>query len=345
MTDKEVLNYLWPNNICLLKNKLNKHLIPNEIIDYLNNRFSDSDSIAESLYRIKYNIDQKPCCVKCGKPIKFSYTKNSGHFNKFCSRSCQIDNINIHKKIFEKYGTTNVSQLDFVKEKIKKNNLIKYGVTNTFSLKKSINKSKETRKNNKEEWINKIKKTNIKKYGVEIISQADFIQEKIKQTYLNKYGVTSWTKTLQGREKLSKLISSDIVQEKTNKTKTENHSYNRSNTEDESYILLKEKYPDIIRQYRSELYPFDCDFYIPSLDLYIECNYFWTHGFKPYEGTSDDLKLLNKWKKGNTIFYNNAIKNWTISDVKKRNIAKQNNLKWIEFFNINELKLWIQNQE
>ena len=28
-------------------------------------------------------------------------------------------------------------------------------------------------------------------------------------------------------------------------------------------------------------YPFACDFYISSLDLFIECNYHWTHGGKP----------------------------------------------------------------
>ena len=47
---------------------------------------------------------------------------------------------------------------------------------------------------------------------------------------------------------------------------------------------------DIIRQYKSDLYPFACDFYIPSLDLYIECNYHWTHGNKLYEGTKEGLK-------------------------------------------------------
>ena len=32
---------------------------------------------------------------------------------------------------------------------------------------------------------------------------------------------------------------------------------------------------------------------------------------------------------------------WTIRDVNKRNIAKQNNLNYIEFWNINELKEWL----
>ena len=105
---------------------------------------------------------------------------------------------------------------------------------------------------------------------------------------------------------------------------------------------MKEIFSDIIRQYRSELYPFSCDFYIPTEDLYIECNYTWTHGGKPYEGTKEDNIKLNKWKEKNTKFYNNAIYTWTDLDVRKRNIVKQNNLNFIEFWDINELKEWLK---
>jgi len=47
-----------------------------------------------------------------------------------------------------------------------------------------------------------------------------------------------------------------------------------SQPEEDSYELLVDKfgYSEVIRQYRSEKYPFFCDFYIPCLDLYIELN-------------------------------------------------------------------------
>jgi len=38
------------------------------------------------------------------------------------------------------------------------------------------------------------------------------------------------------------------------------------------------------------------------------------------------------WKSKNTPYYNNAITNWTISDVDKRNVAKENNLNYLEIF-------------
>ena len=59
-------------------------------------------------------------------------------------------------------------------------------------------------------------------------------------------------------------------------------------------FFLKERYPDVITQYKDDRYPFACDFYIPSLDLFIECNYHWTHGGKPYEGTEDDKQIVEK---------------------------------------------------
>ena len=40
--------------------------------------------------------------------------------------------------------------------------------------------------------------------------------------------------------------------------------------------------------------------------------------------------------------YINAIEVFTKLDVKKRNWAKENNLNWIEFFNLNQFIEWIK---
>lgn len=57
----------------------------------------------------------------------------------------------------------------------------------------------------------------------------------------------------------------------------------------------------------------------------------------------DDDYILNKFldKNGNTKYYNNAITTWTVRDVQKRKVAKENNLNYKEFWNINELKKFI----
>ena len=101
-----------------------------------------------------------------------------------------------------------------------------------------------------------------------------------------------------------------------------------------------------MRQYKSDEYPFCCDFYIPSINLYIECNFSWTHGGHSYDkDNEEDQLILEKWKEKNTKYYDNAINTWTIRDVRKRNIAKQNNLNYIEFWNLNELKNWLYNKK
>lgn len=44
------------------------------------------------------------------------------------------------------------------------------------------------------------------------------------------------------------------------------------------------------------------------------------------------LEKIKKWKEKNTKFYTEAIYNWTVRDVNKRNIAKENELNYLEVF-------------
>lgn len=60
-----------------------------------------------------------------------------------------------------------------------------------------------------------------------------------------------------------------------------------------------------------------------------------------YEGTEDDINKVNLWKSKNTQFYNNAINTWTIRDVNKIQIAKNNKLNYIILYNIIEYNNWI----
>ena len=60
-------------------------------------------------------------------------------------------------------------------------------------------------------------------------------------------------------------------------TQKKNGTINTSKTEKELEAELRKIFPDLKTQYKSEVYPFACDYYIPSLDLYIEYNGFITH--------------------------------------------------------------------
>ena len=315
---------LIPNKKGIDHNKLNKILYNqqkyNNVFNFLLNIYNDSYSIEETLKRLILNIDQKPLCPICGKPVNF-IGKQSKMFSKYCSNSCRAKE----------------------KENIKK-------------------------------WIDGQKKYNIKNHGVEYNWQRNDCKEKRKQSLIEHYGTDKLYTIKEIKEKIDKSINNKIqdiinhrnetlkekygilnvggltslpeIQEKINKTKRKNQSFNTSNQEDQSYLLIKEKYNDVKRQYRSELYPFNCDFYIPSLNLYIECNFHWTHNNHQYNKNElKDQIILQQWKSKNTQYYRNAINIWTNLDVRKRNIAKKNNLNFIEFWNLNELKEWLNKKE
>ena len=128
-----------------------------------------------------------------------------------------------------------------------------------------------------------------------------------------------------------------------------NKSFNTSKQENLIYKLLKEKFSDTKQCYRDKRYPFNCDFYIPSLDLFIEYQGTWTHGNEPFKGLPHQWNIINNWNdKSKEInfngvkkeYYKNGIYTWLVSDVVKRTTARLNKLNWLEFFNINDFLNW-----
>lgn len=148
------------------------------------------------------------------------------------------------------------------------------------------------------------------------------------------------------REKYNKTWSSKSEAEckyiisKGIETKRKNGTLCSSGPEKRVKALLESKFKEVKYQYKSEKYPFVCDFYIPELDLYIEYQGLWTHGLKPFEGTGEDLQKVEFWKNKKTKYYAMAIDTWTRRDVKKRKLAKESNLNWLEFFNMQQFIEW-----
>ena len=118
-----------------------------------------------------------------------------------------------------------------------------------------------------------------------------------------------------------------------NDTMRTNGTFNTSLPEDNYYKYLIQIYGEgnVIRGYSDERYPFMCDFYIPSDDLFIELNKSWTHGGHPFNKEDlDDLSKLEEWEDKSKIsdYYKNAIYTWTDLDPRKQLIAKANNLNY-----------------
>lgn len=217
----------------------------------------------------------------------------------------------------EKYGTEYSVQAESVKEKTRKTCLEKYGGTNGGSSEQAKQKAKGTCQ---------------EKYNVNYYTQTEEYKQKYKQTCLEKYGSTNY-------------FSSEVFYEKVIKTKK-----SMSRFEQKIFDYLKEIFDesDIISQYKDERYKnqrtnykWNCDFYIKSLDLFIEVqgtkepN---NHPFNPNDQNDlNELALLKqkeqeKLKEKNYTRYSSIIEGWTVIDPMKRQVAQENYLKYLELF-------------
>lgn len=228
----------------------------------------------------------------------------------------------------EKYGVENPGWTEESQQKIKQTNLKKYGYENAFQNPNIKEKYRQTCLNKygvensfaAEEIKDKIKQSLINKFGVNHPSKSEEIKEKIKQTNLERYGYTTYTQT-------------DEYKIKEYNTKKANHSFNSSKIEEDFATWLTENNIPFKRQYRSDKYPFACDFYFPDKDLYLEIQGNWTHGFHPYNPNDEsDKMIVEGWRDKHTDYYDIAYDVWTKSDPLKRETAKKNNLNWIEVF-------------
>jgi len=418
MTDDLIVEIFFKNDKVIPSRTRESYLIKNEeLYSYLKTRYKDSESIPETIWRIKLHIEERPVCPICGKEVQ--YLKN-GQYSICCSNSCgsKYSQYKNKKTCLEKYGVDSYLKTKESKEKRKKTCLNKYGVDSYSKTKEykdkvintSLERYGETNYAKTEESKDKVRKTCLKKYNTDCYSkskdykekclntnnrkygtnyyfqsedfkekskiknkekydsslycnsedfnekskksikekynsdyyfQCEDFKEKSKNTCKEKYGVSIYTKSNEYKDlfKDKDWIKNNML--KSYNTKKKNNSFNKSQPEDDLYKILLEEYPDTIRQYRSKVYPFNCDFYIPSKDLYIEYQGTWTHNNHAFDPLNEnDINELNKWKEKSKTsnFYINAIETWTISDVKKRNIAKENNIKYLEIWNIDSIE-------
>ena len=309
-------------------------------------------------------------CLECGKQTSFRGIKYG--YSKFCCSKCTLRNNEVREKQLltqrklygehleliqkktqetnlKKYGKRHILQVEEFREKGKQTSLVKYGVSHPSQSDIVKEKNKQTciekygvehtfqSNNNKE----KAKATMIHKYG-DIYSKTQECVEKTKQSNLEKYGVEHPWKLNKENNPLN--LSMEFPKDKGFKTMKENGTLNSSKIEKELEIKLKEIFPDLKTQYKSKEYPFSCDYYVPSLDLYIEYNGIWTHGGCFYdENNEENRNTLEKRKQlsEHSRFYQNAVETWTRRDLNKLNTALNNNLNYVVWFNQEQALDWI----
>ena len=173
--------------------------------------------------------------------------------------------------------------------------------------------------------IAEIKSTSEFRRKMRQIISSDIVQSKTKATCQIRYGVDS-------------PMQLETIIAKVNETKRKNGTWNTSVAEERMYDLLCKRFgsSNVVRQYKEQRYPFYCDFYISSLDLFIELNATWLHGGHWFDETCvSDVLRVKQWRKNieaGKRFYTVAIDVWTVRDVKKRKTAIQNKLNYLVFW-------------
>lgn len=264
----------------------------------------------QKLWHFLNDVYEIPTCLICNNPVSFLTRKGQWGYSTYCSGSCAMQDNDVKQKLNdtkeERYGNRKYNNSEKQKE------TLSYKDENFWT--KRTEKSIETRQSKNggnyfsQDSLNKIKDTTRKNWGEDCFARTSKYREIIK----NKH---------------------DEIQDKQFQTKSKNNSFNKSKIENDFEDFLNNIGIPYIHQYKSEIYPYVCDFYIPTINLYIEIQGNWTHGLHPFNpNDSDDIDKLNTWKEKNTKYYNQAIYVWTDLDIRKRTCAISNNLNYLEIF-------------
>jgi len=285
-------------------------------------------------------------CPICGNRCKFD--SFSTGYSTYCSKECDLkDRKNIYIKSTitkeQRYGDKNYNN----PQKNFETNMKLYGVRNSSQRKEVRDKMTETRRRNNgglyetKEQTQKRKDTCLRRFGCESNAQSDISKKKQMETCLKKYGNKSFLHSDKFKQIMEEkygcenaLQNNEIFNKRLN-TLVDKKTFSTSKIEELFSEYLTKNNIDYIRQYKSDVYPFSCDFYLPKYDLYIEINGSWTHGKHPFDKNSkEDIEKLNVWKSKNGKYYDKAIDVWTNLDVRKIKTAKENNLNYLQIYSI-----------
>ena len=352
----KIKNLQQLNNI--IKNEIKPYIIDKgnhpyqyklnqKLFKEINNKYENwFEAITELIYLCNNINNLENCHIYCICGNK-NHSKGRKGYTKYCCVKCEWKDENYIKKykntMLKRYNVDNAFKL---REKQKQTKKLKYNDENYNNR----NKAKQTWLNKygvdnpckNKEIKNKRKLTCLQKYGKEYVLSTKQCQEKAVQTCYKKYGVSRYSQTQQYKNLFKNYNFVEDIKRRVYNTKKKNNSFKKSKQEDQVYNYLLQKFnkDDIERQYKSKLYPFNCDFYIKSLNLYIECNFTWTHYKKPFKNSVEDLIELEKLKNKNTQYYNSAINVWTKRDPLKLSYFKKNKLNYKIFYRIEQFLNW-----
>lgn len=355
--------------------------IPQNVYTYILSRYSDSESFEESLIRILANIEHRPTChlEGCNNLAKFIGADFRNNICKFTECCCQEHaskyiSLKLRNRILaESNGEySHPMQLPKNIEKLKTTLAKRTQEEQSVITSKMLATRANWTKKYKQEIQNKKEETCLEhtgyKFGIEKPeaiklarknNHTELAEKKRKETFFSKTGYNHVSQTPEWKKNQIKIMSSPEMQERVYRTKVKNGTFNTSKDEEYLYNILKNKFVrtgiNIVRNYRTKLYPYRCDFVIIPCKastekdfIYIEYQGHQSHYNYPYTGSEEDKVIVNEWKRkfeessGKKKQYIKYINVWTIKDPEKRRIAKENGLKWFEFFKVEDMINWIE---
>lgn len=354
MNDEQIIKlFFYRNGEGKLNRKWQEIINNNNTIKgYLETRYDDYfASYKETLFRIKHHIEHVPKCKICHTNYVTYVGFNNLWYNDICtSPKCRAGKIS--DNLFKKTGYTNVFQFPSSVKKIRNKHFSKspeekqaikdkrrntvndrFGCDNVFQNEQVKEKIQATWQDHygkgiinpgqAQEVKDKIWVTWIKHYGGHPFRNKEFYQNYIDKLFEN-FGVINM---FQLPEVIDKIFCSKLKHGTIGKT--------ISHEEQEIVDKLKPYFPDLIQQYKDkQRYPWKCDMYIPSLDLFIEYHGSHYHNYHPFDmNLEKDIEILNdlikKQQEKQSTNYARMIEGWTIVDPLKMNTAKESHLNMI----------------
>lgn len=180
------------------------------------------------------------------------------------------------------------------------------------------------------------------RYGVSNPMHSDDIKDRLTEANASKFGGMSPFNSAEVREKAAESRMKRIhqrMQQFAQDGQIPSDDYFESTGEMIVFMELVNRFgrQDVMYQYGihpfDKRYPFNCDFYIKSLDLFIELNGHYSHHTHWFnDNDPNDVNRRNMMLETGKRRNLNAVKVWCETDIKKRDFAKKNHLRYLVFW-------------
>lgn len=321
----------------------------------------ECDSCKSQIFETYKNRDLHFCSKDCTNKEKrksgiihqklvASWIEKYGVENPF--QNSEVKN-KIKNKLIERYGVDSPAKSSLIIQRMQKTSEKRYGVNNPAKstiIKDKIAKTKNSHTIERKfeidqkrritcldrygaetimesvDGLHNFKQSMIKKYGVENSQQVESVRLKSRITCTKLYGVATGFQTQKNR----KIVTSKETQIKKHESRKKNGTYHHSRSENRFFTELSLEFNCEIDRHVS-INGWDIDFYVKSLDSYIQFDGVYYHGL------DRPLEIIKKHKHPIDV----TIENTYYRDIEQINWFKTNNKRLIRITD-KEFQEWLR---